>query len=330
MPGLGTKMRRRDFLALAGAAAPALALPLAAHAQSARVRRVGALLLKIPEAEILRTELVSGLRAAGYVEGQNIQYEFRSLEGSMDQLPKLAAELVALNADVIVALYTPCTRAAQQATRDIPIVALAGDLVGTGFVQSLSRPGGNITGVSMIAAELHGKCVELIRDMAPSTRSVALLASELDPFTRLIEQHVLGAGRGTGIEIAPLIKVRDPREIDAAFATMKSAGAGGVVVQGSLALRNVADLGLKHRLPTATFSRAFVEAGGLMGYGADAPDLARRVTGVVRRVLQGEKPAEIPVEQPTKFDLVVNLKTAKALDVTVSESFLLRANSVIE
>jgi putative ABC transport system substrate-binding protein len=324
-------MHRRDFLNLAGLAVPAVAGMRSARAQPVAAKRVGMLLLRIPEAEILRTVLQNGLRAAGYVEGQTIRYDVGSVEGGgLGELPKLAAELVAVKPDVIVALYTPCVKAAQQATRDIPIVTVAGDLVGSGIVQSLNRPGGNVTGVSMIAAELHGKCVELFRDMLPSIRRVGLLANDGDPFKILIHEQVMAGGRATGLEIAPVVMVRQQSEIDSALGTMKGRDAGGIVVQGSLASKGVAELFLKHRLPAATFSRAFVESGGLIGYGADTPELFRTIPTFVRRILQGERPADMPVEQPTKFDLAVNLKTAKTLGIAVTESFLLRANIVIE
>src|SRR5262245_34958869 len=163
-------MRRREFIGLAGAAA---AWPVCARAQQSKVRRVGALLLGIADAESFRTELREGLRAAGYVEGKNVEFEFRSAGGDPALLPKLATELVALKVDAIVALFTPCALAAQQATREIPIVVVAGDPLRSGMVPSLARPGGNITGISLMAIELHGKCVELLRDLLPSVRRIA-------------------------------------------------------------------------------------------------------------------------------------------------------------
>src|ERR1700741_4145514 len=172
-------MKRREFITLLGGAA---AWPLAARAQQSKVRRIGGLLLGNADAESFRTELRDGLRKLGYVEGQNINFDFRSAEGNIDLLPMLAAELVALRLDVIVALYTPCALAAQQATREIPIVVVSGDPVGAGLVTSLNRPGGNITGLSLMAAEMHGKCVELFRDMLPSAPRVAVLLNAEDPF----------------------------------------------------------------------------------------------------------------------------------------------------
>jgi putative ABC transport system substrate-binding protein len=320
-------MIRRDFLTLLGVTA---VWPLAGHAQQMKVHRIGGLLLGNADAESFRMELREGLRKSSYIEGQNLLFDFRSAEGKLDLLPKLAAELVALKVDIIVALYTPCALAAQQATREIPIVVVSGDPVGTGLVTSLARPGGNVTGISLMAAELHGKCVELFRDILPSVRRVALLLNAEDPFWRQIQAQVQLAGRATGIEIAPSVMVRGPNEIDAAFAAMKREGAGAVVVHGSLSTKDVAELALKHRMPAATQTRSFAEVGGLMSYGADGPDVFRQSALYVTKILQGGNPANMPVEQPTKFELSINLRTAKALGIMVPESFLLRADLVIE
>ena len=322
------KMKRRAFITLVGGAA--VAWPLAARAQQTKVYRVGVLLVGNADADSFRTELREELRKSGYVEGQNLLVEFRSAEEKLDRLPALAAELVALKVDVIVAVYTPCALAAKQATRDIPIVAMSGDPVGTGLVPSLSRPGGNITGVSLMAAELFGKCVELIRDMLPTVRRVAALANAADPFSKPFLEQVRLAGKSTGIEIAPAIMVRRPDEIDEAFATMKKEGAGAVVVQGSLASKNAAELALRHALPAVTVPRSFAELGGLLSYGLDGPDSFRRCATFVIKILQGGKPADIPVEQPTKFELVINLKTAKALGLEIPPTLLARADQVIE
>ena len=322
-------MKRREFITLI-CGALAVSCPLAARAQQPKVYRVGALLLGIADANYFRTEMREELRKFGYVEGRNLLFELRSAEEKLDLLPRLAAELVALKVDVIVALYTPCAVAAQKATREIPIVVIAGDPLRTGLVPSVSRPGGNITGVSLIAAELHGKCVELFRDLFPSIRRVALLGNGADPFSKAILEEVLLTGKSTGIEIAPIIMVRGPDEVDAAFAAIKKEGAGAVVLQGSLASHNAAELAVKHRLPAATFSRSFVEVGGLMSYGPDGPNSFRQSAVFVKKILQGGKPADMPVEQPTKFELTINLKTAKALGITIAETFLSRADTVIE
>jgi putative ABC transport system substrate-binding protein len=194
----------------------------------------------------------------------------------------------------------------------------------------LARPGGNITGVSLMAAETHGKCVELFRDMLPSVHRIAALGNVADPFSTLFLAQVQLAGKTSGIEIAPVMMVRGLDEIDATFASMKKEGAGPVVVQGSLATEKLAELALKHRLPAATVPRSFAEVGGLMSYGADGPESFRRSALFVIKLLQGGKPADMPVEQPTKFALVINLKTANALGLTISRDFLLRADEVIE
>lgn len=231
---------------------------------------------------------------------------------------------------MIVALLTPCAQAAQKATREIPIVVVSGDPLGTGLVASVARPGGNITGISLMSAEMHGKCVELFRDIFPSLRRVGVLLNAADPFSKPILEQVRLAGRITGIEIATPAMVRGHDEIDAAFAAMKKQGAGAVVVQGSLATKDVADLALKHGLPAGAQTRSFPEVGGMISYGADGSEVFRQSTRFVTKILKGGNPADMPIEQPTKFELVVNLRTAKALGITVPESFLLRADQVIE
>jgi putative tryptophan/tyrosine transport system substrate-binding protein len=321
-------MRRRQFIILLGGTAAAW--PRVARAQQTKVHRVGVLLVGNEDADTFRKELREELRKSGYVEGQNLLFEFRSAEEKLDLLPRLAAELVALKVDVIVAVYTPCALAAQQATHEIPIVIMSGDPLGTGLVPSLSHPGGNITGVSLMAAELFGKNVELVRDMLPTVRRVAALGNAPDPFSKPFLAQVQLAGRTTGIEIMPAVIVSGPDEIDEAFGAMEKESAGAVVVQGSLASKNTAELALKHRLPAVSVPKSFVEVGGLMSYGLDGPDSFRRCAMFVIKILQGGKPADMPIEQPTKFELVINLNTAKALGLTIAESFLQRADRLIE
>jgi putative ABC transport system substrate-binding protein len=321
-------MKRRKFIAIMAGAA---AWPLGAYAQRSKVARIGALYFGIADAESFKIELRDGLRELGYVEGQNIAFEFRSAEGKLDRLPDLAAELVRLKLDVIVALYVPCALAAKQATQDIPIVIIAADPVETGIIPSLARPGGNITGVSLMSAALIGKCVELFRDMLPATRRVAVLTSAADPlFAKLVLEQVDVASRVTGIEIQPIM-VRGPdEELDAAFAAMVREHADALVIQGSLSTKRLADLALEHRLPAASTTRAFADVGGLMSYGADGPALFRRGALFVHKILQGNKPTDMPVEQPTKFQLAVNFKTAKALGIDVPWFFQQRADTIIE
>ena len=321
-------MRRRDFVLLLSGAT---VWPLAARAQPSKVARIGVLYIGLADAESFKKELREGLRELGYTEGQNVAFEFRSAEGKLDRLPELASELVRLKVDVIVALYVPCALAAKGATRDIPIVIVAADPVETGIVASLARPGGNITGVSLMSAVLIGKCVELFRDMLATTRRVALLTNAADPlFAKLILDQAQRAGQITGIEIQP-ITVRGPdEELEAAFAAIASGRAEAVVIQGSLSTKRIADLAVEYRLPAASTTRGFADAGGLMSYGADGPALFRQGAKFVQRILQGQQPNDLPVEQPTKFELAINLKTAKAMSLTIPETFLLRADALIE
>src|SRR5262245_7214999 len=316
-------MRRREFVTLLGGAAATW--PLNARAQQSKMARIGALYIGLADAESFKNELREGLRELGYVEGQNIAFEFRSAEGRLDRLPELATELVRLKMDVIVALYVPSALAAKQATREIPIVIVAADPVETGIVTGLARPGGNITGVSLMSAVLIGKCVELFRDML-AAKQIALLTNAADSlFAKLILDEAERAGAMTGIRIQP-ITVRGPDEgLDAAFAAIMRERADAVVIQGSLSTKRVADLALEHRLPAASTTRGFADVGGLMSYGADGPALFRQSARFVHRILQGRQPNDLPIEQPTKFELAVNLKTAKAMGLAISESFLLRA-----
>ncbi|MGB8576356.1 MAG: ABC transporter substrate-binding protein, partial [Pseudolabrys sp.] len=304
-------MQRRKFITLLGSAAAAW--PLAARAQKSKAPRIGALYIGIADEQSFKHELREGLRELGYMEGQNIAFEFRSAEGKLDRLPELAADLVRLNVDVIVALYVPCALAAKQATREIPIVAIAGDPVETGIVPSLARPGGNVTGVSLMAAAANGKSVELFRDMLPSIRRAAVLGHSTNPvYANAMLEEVLRAGGPTGIEIQPVVMIRGPDELESAFSTLVRERADAVVVQGSLAIKPVTDVAIKYRLPAASTPRAFADIGGLMSFGADGPSSVRHGTKLVQKILQGKQPKDLPIEQPTKFELAINLKTAKA------------------
>ena len=322
-------MRRRDFVTLIGSAA--LTWPLATRAQQSKVALIGALYIGIADAESFRKELREGLRELGYVEGQNIAFDFRSAEEKLDRLPELAADLVRQKVDVIVALYVPCALAAKQATRDIPIVILAGDPVETGIVPSLARPGGNITGVSLMAAASNGKSVELFRDMLPSVRRVAVLGHATNPvYAKAMLEQVQSAGGPTGIEIRPVVMIRGADELESAFTTMVRERADALVIQGSLAIKPVTDLAIKYRLPAASTPRAFADIGGLMSFGADGPAAVRHGAKFVHKILQGKQPKDMPIEQPTKFELAINLKTAKAIGLTIPASFLLRADAVLQ
>jgi len=322
-------VRRREFITLVGGAVATW--PLAARAQQSKVARIGALYIGTADAESFKKELREGLRELGYVEGQNIAFEFRSAEGKLDRLPELAAELVRLKVDVIVTLYVPPSLAAKHATREIPIVVIVGDPVETGIVPSLAHPGGNITGVSLMASALAGKSVELFRDMLPSARRVGVLGHATNPvFAKAMLDEVLLAGGPTGIEIQPVVMVRGPDEFESALTTMVRERADAVVVQGSLAIKRLTDMAIKYRVPMVSTPRAFADIGGLMSFGADGPAAFRHGAKFVQRILQGRQPKDIPIEQPTKFELAINLKIAKAMGLTIPEAFLLRADAVLE
>ena len=218
-------------------------------------------------------------------------------------MPELASELVRLKVDVIVALFTPCAIAAKQVTREIPIVIVTGDPLGTGLVESLSRPGGNITGLSQWVRKRTAKCVEFLRDMLPSARRVALIANAADPvFAKSFLEHARLASSGSASEIGPIVTVSASSEFDAAFETVVKGRGDAVVFQASLPTKRMVELALEHRLAAATIIRAFAEIGGLMSYGSDGPALFRRTASFVHKILGGEKPANIPVEQATKFN----------------------------
>jgi putative tryptophan/tyrosine transport system substrate-binding protein len=321
-------VKRREFITLLGGAA---AWPLAARAQQSKVARIGALYIGLADAESFKKELVEGLRQLGYVEGKDIAFEFRSADGRLDRLPELAAELVRLKVDVIVPLYVPSALAAKQATREIPIVMIAADPVETGIVPSLARPGGNITGVSLMSAVFVGKCVELFHDMLPAMRRVAVLTNAADAlFAKLVLEHVEVAAHLSGIKIQPITLRGPDQELDAAFAAMTREQADAVVIQGSLSTKRLAELAREYRLPAASSTRAFVDAGGLMSYGADGPALFRLGATFVHRILRGARPEDLPIEQPTKFELAINVKSAKAMGLAIPETFLVRADTLLE
>jgi putative tryptophan/tyrosine transport system substrate-binding protein len=321
-------IKRREFIMLLGGAAAVW--PFAAHAQQPKVPIIGALVIGNINPDQFWREFRQGLRDLGYVEGQNIRFEFRSAEGHLARLPELAAELVRLKVDIIVTWFTPTALAAKQATHEIPIVmAETGDPVGTGLVASLPRPGGNVTGMAAVTAELAGKSVQLIRDMLPSARRVTALANATDPFSKpFLEQIKLG-GDATGTTINPVM-IGNNEEFETAFALMEKDPPDAVIVQPSLPTKRAAELALQQRLPAFSVPRWFAEEGGLMSYSAIYADLFRKAAVYVDKILKGAQPADLPVEQPTRFQLVINMKTAKAIGLTIPESFLLRADEVIE
>jgi putative ABC transport system substrate-binding protein len=308
-----------------GAAAAAGAA--AARAQP-RIPRIGALFVGNPKPawRLFR----DGLRALGYVEGQTVRFELRTAGGDSGRLSALADELVRLQVDLVVAFQTPAVAAAKQATRDIPIVmATSGDPVANRLVASLARPGGNITGMASATAELGGKTLELLRELLPTARRVAVLANATDPFTTPFLEHIGRGARAVGIAVQPLT-VRDATDFDAAFAAMRREGADAFIHQPSLPRKRAVELGLQHRLPSISPSRPWAETGGLMSYAADLDAQLRQAATYVDRVLKGAKPADLPVAQPTKFELVVNARTAKALGLALPASLVDRADEVIE
>jgi putative ABC transport system substrate-binding protein len=275
-----------------------------------------------------------GLHELGYVEGQNIAIEYRSAEGKSERLPGLAAELVRLKVDVIVAASPPATEAAKGATSTIPIVfAVSGDPVAAGLVASLARPGGNITGLATISGDVLGKQLELLKGVTPKVSRVAVLQNPSNPGHALMLPQAEGAARALGVQLQ-VLKARTPSEIEAAFAAMSSQRAGGVLVLRDALFRaqraQIAALAAKRRLPAVYGLREEAEAGGLMAYGASVPHMFRRAATYVDKILKGAKPADLPVEQPTKFELVINLKTAKALGLTIPPSLLGQADQVIQ
>jgi putative ABC transport system substrate-binding protein len=319
-------MRRRDFIVSTGGAV--VGWPLAARGQQPKIPKIGILL--VGGREPFRREFNVGLRDLGYVEGQNIQIEYRSAEGKLPALAGLAAELVSLNVDVLVASETPAVAAAKRATAILPVVmAPAGDPLGTGLVASLARPGGNVTGLSAATAELAGKSLELIREMLPAVRRIAALADPSNPFSKSFLKHIDSSSRAIGIEIL-VVNVKAPEEFEGAFDGMMRDRAEAVVVQPTLPRKPIIELALKYRLPAVSGNRAFADGGGLMSYAGSLPDRYRNAASYVDKILKGAKPADLPVQQPIKFELVINQKTAKALGLTVPPTLLARADEVIE
>jgi len=311
--------------------------PLAADAQQAgKVWRIGFLVPQSRPAYLdgREREYLSGMRALGYAEGKDFILEWRFADGQYERLPGLAAELVRLNVDVLIASGSPAIRAAQQATTTIPIVfPTTGDPVGSGFVKSLARPGGNITGVSNENVTVSAKLLELLKEVAPRLARVALLGNP-GSSTYLTQLKIIQADAQTvGVQVLS-VEVSTPEEIERAFSGMPQKRAEAVMFAADAFLsqqrQQIAALALRHRLPSVTQQRSYAEAGGLMSYGNTAEENMRRTAAIVDKILKGAKPADIPVEQPTKFELVLNLKTAKALGLTIPSSVLMRATQVIE
>jgi putative ABC transport system substrate-binding protein len=329
-------MDRRDtvFALLALGAAP-----FAAEAQqAAKVTRIGYLSSNLAATPHRPEAFRQGLRDLGYVEGRNLVIEYRDAEGKVERLPALAAELVALKVDVIVTDGGTVTAlAAQQATRTVPIVfAGVGDPVTSGLVTNLARPGGNVTGMSTLTPELVGKRLELLAQAVPGVGQVAVLRLPGALGERTDKDMLTGAdvaARALGVRLQ-FVEARGPADFDRAFSDMTRARAGALTVQPSNMFvrehRRLVDLAAKNRLPAVYPSREYVDAGGLMAYGANFADLYRRAATYVDKILKGANPGDLPVEQPTKFELVINLKTARALGLTIPQSVLTRADEVIQ
>ncbi len=325
--------RRKLFIALG---AGALAAPLACFAQQrSKVARIGLLEASSASSSAnLREALIAGLRELGLVEGQNIIIEYRGAEGNYERLPGLAAELVQMKVDVIVAASSPAVRAAQQATTTIPIVMVrTGDPVGSGFVASLSRPGLNITGLSNISVDVSVKYLELLRAAVPELSRVTVLLNPGNPIHPDFLKPIQATGKTNSVTISTA-RAGTASEIETAFATMKQERAGALIVLGDpfffSQARRIAELGVQHRLPTMFWTRGLVEFGGLMSYGQNNAEHYYRAATYVDKILKGAKPADLPVEQPTKIELVINMKTAKAIGLTIPQELLLRADKVIE
>ena len=327
---------RRTFLASTGAVF--LAAPFAAEAQqAAKVPRIGWLSLDRADRPQLREAFFQGLRDLGYIEGRNIVIEYRDAGGKPERLPALAAELVALKVDVILVGSTPAALAAKQATETIPIVFTGtADPVGSGLVTSLARPGGNVTGLTNLFAELVGKRLEQLTQAAPGVSRIAVLWQPGALGDRTEKEMLKAAdvaAQALGVRLQ-FIEARGPADFDRVFSDISRARAGALTVLPSIMFsserRRLVDLAAKHRLPAVYSFREFVDAGGLMSYGPNLADLLRRAATYVDKILKGAKPADLPVEQPTKFELVINLKTAKALGLTIPPSMLQRADEVIQ
>jgi putative tryptophan/tyrosine transport system substrate-binding protein len=328
-----THVDRREFAVTT--VAGVLATPLLARAQqSARLPRIGVLRWTSPPDTFFQTGFSQALKEIGYTDGRSIVVEWRWTDGRSDVAARHAAELVQLAVDVIVASPTPAAHAAQRATRTIPIV-LSGvaDPVGSGLVASLARPGGNVTGVSLNLPAVAGKRLGILREAVPTLASAGFLGSASDPATRLFVRNTEEAAKQLGVRIH-VVLVESAREFESAFALLAKERVCAVVVQPIFVSPRervmITDLAFRHRLPTISDLRGFADVGGLISYGPSQLEQYRRVAAYVDRLLKGAKAAELPIEEPTTFDLVINLKTARMLGVTISPSLLARADHVIE
>jgi putative tryptophan/tyrosine transport system substrate-binding protein len=327
-------MRRREFITLLGGAA---AWPLAARAQQQPTMALVGFLgtQSADQVEDQLRALRQGLSEIGYIDGRNLAIDYRSADGQNDRLPTMAADFVRRQVSAIIPWGLPATLAAKAATATIPIVFLGGfDPVARGVIASLNRPGGNITGVTELGIELGRKRLELLHELIPTMTSVALLVNPTNPITETTTTTIQAAARTLGLQWH-VVHASTEREIDSAFATLVKLGAGGLVIGGDVLFlggggERIAALAIRHRVPTISQFRDFAAAGGLISYGGDVIDQFRRVGIYTGRVLKGEKPADLPVQQSTKFELFINLKTARAFGLEVPPALLVRADEVIE
>jgi putative ABC transport system substrate-binding protein len=327
-------MKRREFITLIGGAAAAW--PLKVHAQPSRnVPRIGVLLPGTATSFALRAKaFLEGLRDLGYVDGQTIAIEWKWGEDRVDGLPGLAADLVRRNVDVLVTGGTPAAKALKNATGTIPIVmAIIGDPVAAGLAEGLAQPGGNATGFSIVAPELSGKRLELLKEVVSEVSPVAVMLNTKNPQSQFELKEMQAAARAMGLQLHP-IQVSPQDTLDEAFAAMRRASVRALIVLTDPIFfsqrRRIVDLAGRSRLPAMYFFREFAAEGGLVSYGPSDIDLYRRSATYVHRILNGARPSELPVQQPTKFDLVINLKTAKALGLAIPPTLLARADEVIE
>lgn len=311
-----------------------IAADLVSAQDSKRIPRIGFLASGNPIGTPHLEAFVQGLRDLGYVEGKTIHIEHRWIDRDLERMPALATELAKLPVDVIVAWSSPAVTAAKQVTTTVPVVMIAvADPVGQGFVASLAKPGGNITGMSNMLRGTIAKNVEMLVKLAPGAKRIAVLRNPGNPSHALVLQEAEAAARDYGAQLQ-VVDVNIPAEVDGAFALIRKEHAAGVVIFGDPLFvqqrSRIAELAAQARLPSTTIFRQYPEAGGLMSYGLNTTDHFRRAASFVDRILKGAKPAELPVEQPSTFEMVLNLKTARALGLRVPESVLLRADKVIE
>jgi putative ABC transport system substrate-binding protein len=325
-------MKRRGFITLIGGAAASL--PFAARAQQKAMPVIGYFHFASPAYTPMAASFLQGLKEAGFTEGQNVAIEYRWAEGQYDRLPAMAADLVGRKVDLIAAFGPPVARAAKNATSTIPIVFEVGnDAVEAGLVASMARPGGNATGFSILFTQLTAKRLELLCELIPQARTIALLVNPKSPTAAPSIRNAQEAASAKGVQLS-ILNASTESEIDSAFATFVNAPADGLIISADpffdTRREQLVAPAARYRIPTIYFEREFSAAGGLISYGSSLPSVYRQMGVYAARILKGEKPADLPVEQPTKFEMVINLKTANALGLTVPPKLIFTADEVIE